>query len=894
MNSTGSRRTKIRPPRKSLGPAVAGSSGSFDYESSWQDLAKAIEQIQHKNVSSLLYEQLYRKAYAVVLAKYGEQLYSNVSDLITKHLLSRRKSILDLLGTQLTKNNEEFLKAVVQEWTEHLQMMKYISDVFMYLNRAFVKDSKKLFTYDLGIVLFDLSFLRENHMEIGSRLIDAVIDEITKARNGIVITTRLYLAQIISMMQILLEERAGTVNSVPAARVLSSFYHDEFEKSLLVQSEAYFSALAQDYMSDPNGTKYLHDVHSFIKEEELRLKSLLPRQDNIDHGTHSDTFSRLKSLMDNALIKNHIERVISYPIDMQGLLFWLEPVLLASTGSLSGQGLSVNGASDHSEDLHLLYDLIGRIDADRNLLKFHLRETIISQGLNLPNMISEHLEQIASASATSGLKKLSAPGTSNFAVSWVSVVLDFHQRLQNLVLNAFEGDPTVSQTIYGALREFVNKPNQAATKKTSLSPNTNAPELLSVFMDYHIKNLSKSFGSNKLANDNRLCVDATEEFLSKSISFLQLIKDKDAFEAHYAAHFAKRFLNAKTSSGSSWAMNGIDLEELIIAKLGEEMGRGGSSLEKIVKMKKDVKLSHSLTNEWRNYVAKNNLDLAELELKICNLSDWPKSMTKDYNSFSNENGKIGFIWPAALRKTVRAFEEYWLNEKKNDNKTLYWCPKFGLMDMRITYPSRTYDITLSTFAGVIMLLFAPLSTDSLGEPILAFSEKRILKYEEILELTNLPEAELKRQLQSIAVAPRLRLLIKSPMTKDVNVGDEFRLNEKFKSPSVKVKVLTVSSSSSSSAGNKADSAKAEKQEEAREVNGNIEEGRKQLLNAAIVRIMKSRQKLSHNELIEELLKQLQNRFEPLMSVIKRRIEDLIDKEYLKRDDDSFHVYHYIA
>lgn len=889
MNSSGSRRTKIRPPRKSLGPNASASGASFDYDASWHDLSQAIKQIHNKNVSSLLYEQLYRKAYVAVLGKCGGRLYENVSELITKHLLARRQATLDLVNSSFTNANEELLKAVVTEWNEHLHMMKFISDVLMYLNRAYVKENRKLFTYDLGIVLFDISYLRYNNLEVGSKLIDVVVGEITKSRNGDVITTRLYLAQILSMMETILKDRAGTSLSVPAAQGISNFYHDEFEKQLLLQSETYFVALAEEYSVSCNGTKYIHDVHTFIKEEETRLKSLLPKHESSDEGSHSDTFSKLKSLMDNALIKSQIERVISLPIDMQGLLYWLEPLLLASTNSLTGATLSSSSMRDNTKELNILYELIGRVDFDHNLLKYHLREAITSQGLRMPVLITEHLEQVASASNANNQKKLSSGSNStNFAVSWVTMVLNFHQRLLDLVQVAFEGDPSISQTIYNSVRDFVNKSNQVPTKKGSLSPNTNAPELLSIYMDYHIKNSSKPLGSGKLASDNKVSIDETEEFLSKSISFLTLVKDKDAFEAHYAAHFAKRFLNAKSSATSGWTMAGIDLEELVIAKLGEEMGRGGSSLEKIVKMNKDVKLSRSLTNEWKSYVNKNSLDLVELELKICNLSDWPKSMTKDYKSQSNDDGEIGFIWPSVLRKTMRTFEEYWLSEKRNDNKTLYWCPKFGLMDMRITYPTRTYEINLSTYAGIIMLLFAPQSTDASGEPVLAFAEKRVLKYEEILELTNIPESELKRQLQSIAVAPRLRLLIKSPMTKEVKIGDEFRLNEKFKSPSSKVKVLTVSAASS-----RAES-KNEKQEEAQEVSGNIEEGRKQLLNAAIVRTMKSRQKLTHNELIEELFKQLQNRFEPLMAVIKRRIEDLIDKEYLKRDEQAFNLYHYIA
>lgn len=185
-----------------------------------------------------------------------------------------------------------------------------------------------------------------------------------------------------------------------------------------------------------------------------------------------------------------------------------------------------------------------------------------------------------------------------------------------------------------------------------------------------------------------------------------------------------------------------------------------------------------------------------------------------------------------------------------------------------------------------MLLFGPQTSDPDEAP---FERKQELTYEEIRELTNIPESDLKRQLQSIAVAPRLRLLVKVPMSKEIQSGDRFMLNDKFKLPTTKVKVLTVSLGSA-----KLEQKKTEQAEESEEVKANIEEGRKHLVNAAVVRIMKSRQTVSHNELVAELVKQLHGRFQPLTVLIKQRIEDLIEKEYLKRDSEQIGVYHYIA
>lgn len=70
MLPPGSRRSKIRPPRKSLvSTSIGNSSGDsvIDYDLSWSVLSNAITQIQNKNVSKLSYEQLYRKAYILVL-----------------------------------------------------------------------------------------------------------------------------------------------------------------------------------------------------------------------------------------------------------------------------------------------------------------------------------------------------------------------------------------------------------------------------------------------------------------------------------------------------------------------------------------------------------------------------------------------------------------------------------------------------------------------------------------------------------------------------------------------------------------------------------------------------------------------------------------------------------
>ena len=59
------------------------------------------------------------------------------------------------------------------------------------------------------------------------------------------------------------------------------------------------------------------------------------------------------------------------------------------------------------------------------------------------------------------------------------------------------------------------------------------------------------------------------------------------------------------------------------------------------------------------------------------------------------------------------------------------------------------------------------------------------------------------------------------------------------------------------------------------------------IDAAIVRVMKTRKSLSHKLLVSELLTQL--KFPMKQSDLKKRIESLIDREYLERDRENPNV-----
>ena len=84
----------------------------------------------------------------------------------------------------------------------------------------------------------------------------------------------------------------------------------------------------------------------------------------------------------------------------------------------------------------------------------------------------------------------------------------------------------------------------------------------------------------------------------------------------------------------------------------------------------------------------------------------------------------------------------------------------------------------------------------------------------------------------------------------------------------------------------------ESEEEKRDIKEGVFLERQYQIDAAIVRVMKTRKSLSHPLLITELYNQLRFPVEPID--IKKRIESLIEREYLERDEEKAQVYHYLA
>jgi cullin 4 len=103
--------------------------------------------------------------------------------------------------------------------------------------------------------------------------------------------------------------------------------------------------------------------------------------------------------------------------------------------------------------------------------------------------------------------------------------------------------------------------------------------------------------------------------------------------------------------------------------------------------------------------------------------------------------------------------------------------------------------------------------------------------------------ELRRTLQSLACGMLgTRVLTKTPKGKDVNDGDVFVVNDEFSNKLYRIKINTIQLK--------------ETVEEVEKTHEEIFRERLYQVDAAIVRIMKTRKRLQHNVLMGELMTQV--------------------------------------
>ncbi|KAI0357405.1 Cullin-domain-containing protein [Trametes cingulata] len=324
-----------------------------------------------------------------------------------------------------------------------------------------------------------------------------------------------------------------------------------------------------------------------------------------------------------------------------------------------------------------------------------------------------------------------------------------------------------------------------------------------------------------------------ESALNKVMVLFKYIDDKDVFQQFYTTKLSKRLIHGVSASDEA--------EASMISKLKEACGFEYTN--KLQRMFTDMSLSKDLTDNFKERMQQNHDDMdITFSIMVLGTNFWP------LNPPTHE-----FIIPQDILPTYTRFSQYY--QQKHSGRKLTWLWNYSKNELRTNYLNQKYILMTSSWQMAVLL---------------QYNNNDTLSLEELFNATAISKDILK---QVLAVLVKAKILINEET-------DQYDLNPNFKSKKIRINLNTP--------------IKAEQKAESTDVLKTVDEDRKYVIQASIVRIMKARKTMKNQALIQEVITQISQRFTPKIPDIKKAIDHLLEKEYIERVEGTRDTFAYVA
>ena len=429
-------------------------------------------------------------------------------------------------------------------------------------------------------------------------------------------------------------------------------------------------------------------------------------------------------------------------------------------------------------------------------------------------------------------------------------LLSLRRRLDNIWRTSFQRDSELGHGLREAFEIFINKTKKG--ESTWGTDNSKTGEMIAKYVDVLLKGGFKAIPTELTAGKGETVANEQEEDedkdmdedtevdaqLDQVLDLFRFVHGKAVFEAFYKKDLAKRLLMGRSASA--------DAERSMLTRLKTECGAGFT--QNLEQMFRDIELGREEMSSYKDRMNEMQKK-GEIDLNVSVLSSaaWP--------TYPDVPVRI----PAEVNTAIEEFEAHY--KSKHSGRRLAWKHALASCQMKASFPKGPKDFVVSAYQAIILLLFNGLAKDEQ------------LTYDFIKTESGLPEAEVKRTLQSLACA-KLRPLRKEPQGKDINSTDKFSVNQAFSHPKYRVRINQVQLK--------------ETKQENKETHERVAEDRNFECQAAIVRIMKSRKTIGHSELIAEVIKATQSRGVLGVPDIKRNIDRYVVVSSSRRTPSLMH------
>ncbi|RHZ52955.1 hypothetical protein Glove_454g2 [Diversispora epigaea] len=414
---------------------------------------------------------------------------------------------------------------------------------------------------------------------------------------------------------------------------------------------------------------------------------------------------------------------------------------------------------------------------------------------------------------------------------YVESLMNHHIKYMNLCHKVFINDAAFVAAVDKAFRTVVNDVNT--------NPVAQAPEVLARYCDVLLKRNIKGGWSEQEVEDK----------LNRMIVLFKYIDDKDIFQKFYSRMLAKRLIYGNSASEES--------EANMISRLKNSCGVEYTS--KLQRMFTDITISSDINNSFADYMKKtptNDVNgggskspMVDFSILVLTAGAWPLTQASTTE----------FQLPTELERNVSHFSTFY--NVQHSGRRLTWLWHLSKAELKLNYLDKRYEFSVSLHQLGVLLLFNIVT---------------VYTFKDIKDHTGLSEQELKRVIKPMI---DLTVFLVDPPGPLQN-HSEIKLNMGFTNKRNKIKISSA--------------LQAETPQENDATRKGVDEDRKLYLQASIVRVMKSRQTLSHNLLIKEVIDQAKTRFNPSVAMIKKCIEQLLEKQYIKRTNQDKDKYIYVA
>eukprot|EP00927_Polykrikos_kofoidii_P041123 TRINITY_DN3503_c0_g2_i1.p1 TRINITY_DN3503_c0_g2~~TRINITY_DN3503_c0_g2_i1.p1 ORF type:complete len:760 (+),score=180.57 TRINITY_DN3503_c0_g2_i1:98-2377(+) len=337
----------------------------------------------------------------------------------------------------------------------------------------------------------------------------------------------------------------------------------------------------------------------------------------------------------------------------------------------------------------------------------------------------------------------------------------------------------------------------------------------------------------------RLSDDQVEVLLTKMVELFSFLSDKDLFAEIYRNQLSKRLLYETSASE--------DAEKIMIAKL--KMKCGAQYTSKLEGMITDLSLAADYQKAFKEHCeqlpeGKSALSGIDFNVTVLTTGFWPSYQVQDANLCIE------------MQKAIQVFHNFY--NGRTQHRRLQWIHSLGQATIAAKLNNRRHDLIVNSYQALILLLFSKDETHDLGF---------------IMNSVGLDSGMSKKLLATLCIS-KFKILTKTGDPKTIEDNASFHANDGFQCQHRKIKIPPPASEETHN-------------------KERVEEDRSIAIEAAIVRIMKMRKQLNHQQLVAEVITQLAF-FKPEPKLIKQRIEHLIEREYLERDPAQASMYRYLA